>query len=351
MNDDDAEGAQHIAAILPPHFSEDAYLAANPDIATAVASGGFPSGAEHWLRFGFAEGRALRSGEILLHSTAELDAEIARLKIVWLRSFEEWAVARHAIRFHEDVSALPTDPFSPEYKAAQLDLYKTITGKSDYDPWTSEPVEIGLEHLTDPYPYPFFTKHPAHIGNHFLQLGHILRELHAAHPTGRRLIEYGCGSGFFTVMIAASGYDVTAVDINSEALGGLNILAATRKLTVKTFNGEFGQVPDETVRFDVILFYESFHHCLNFEPMLRSLHRMLAPGGVIMFANEAVAADFPKPWGLRLDGPSIFEIRSKGWLELGFREDFFFELLGRTGWQVTKHSFPPIIDIFVARAI
>jgi hypothetical protein len=45
---------------LPPDFSEDAYLAANPDIAAAVVSGQFPSGGEHWLRFGLREGRPLR---------------------------------------------------------------------------------------------------------------------------------------------------------------------------------------------------------------------------------------------------------------------------------------------------
>ena len=333
---------------LPPDFSEDAYLAANPDIAAAVVSGEFPSGADHWLRFGSREGRPLSPQTTLLHSAAELDAEIVRLEALQQRSFAEWAAARHAIRFHEDVTSLPADPFSPEYRQSQIDLYSRITGRDGYNPWTSEPVEIAFEQAIDPYPYPFNTKHPEHIGNHFLQLGHILRELQAAHPTGRRLIEYGCGSGFFTVMIAASGYDVTAVDINADALKALDALAAARKLPVKTFNGEFGQVPDEAARFDVILFYESFHHCLDFEAALRTLHRRIAPGGVIVFANEPVHADFPKPWGLRLDGPSVFEIRSKGWLELGFREDFFQTLLERTGWKAAKKSFAPVIDIFVA---
>jgi SAM-dependent methyltransferase len=211
-------------------------------------------------------------------------------------------------------------------------------------------MPIAFDQAIDPYPYPFITRHPEHIGNHFLQLGHILREMQFAHPSGRRLLEYGCGSGFFTVMIAASGYDVTAVDINADALKVLDALAATRKLTVKTFNGVFGQVPDEDDQFDLVLFYESFHHCLEFHTLLDTLHGRLRDGGVLIFANEAVYPDFDKPWGLRLDGPSLFEIRSKGWLELGFREDFFLELLTRHGWSVTKRSFAPVIDIYVARA-
>jgi SAM-dependent methyltransferase len=285
----------------------------------------------------------------ILYSPGDLDSEIASLNAMQGRSFEEWAAACHRIRFHEDVSLLPADPFSPAYRATQIALYHHVSGRPTYDPWTSEDVGIPFEQAIDPYPYPFLTKHPAHIGNHFIQLGHILLELAAAHPRGRKLVEYGCGTGFFTLMIAASGYDVTAIDINADALRVLDQLAATRKLKIRTFRGTFGQAPDETERFDLVLFYEAFHHCLDFEALLDTLHRRLTDEGAIVFANEAVYADFEKPWGLRLDGPSLFEIRGKGWFELGFREDFFFELLRRHGWSVTKQPRPPHIDLYVAR--
>jgi hypothetical protein len=41
-----------------PNFSEASYLDHNPDVAQAVAGGHFTSGAEHYIRFGRAEGRA-----------------------------------------------------------------------------------------------------------------------------------------------------------------------------------------------------------------------------------------------------------------------------------------------------
>lgn len=47
-------------ALRPPDFSEHDYLAANPDVAVAVASGDLPSGFEHWRRCGWRERRPLR---------------------------------------------------------------------------------------------------------------------------------------------------------------------------------------------------------------------------------------------------------------------------------------------------
>lgn len=42
----------------PPDFDEAAYLAANPDVAAAVAKGIYATGFKHYLLHGRAEGRA-----------------------------------------------------------------------------------------------------------------------------------------------------------------------------------------------------------------------------------------------------------------------------------------------------
>jgi SAM-dependent methyltransferase len=218
-----------------------------------------------------------------------------------------------------------------------------------YDARQAEPIPIILEQGIDPHPYPFSTKHAEHIGNHFLLLGHTLRLIGQEAPSAKTVLEYGCGSGFTTINLAASGFDMTAVDINADALKVVNALATARKLVVETFNGLFGQVPDDKRRYDVILFYESFHHCLEFADLMRSLHDRLADDGIVLFVCEAVYADFPKPWGLRVDGPSLWEIRDKGWLELGFSEDFFLDMLARTGWQAKKYRFEHTADFYIAK--
>lgn len=85
-------------------------------------------------------------------------------------------------------------------------------------------------------------------------------------------------------------------------------------------------------KFDAIFFFESFHHCWEFQRLLRALHRVLRPGGKIYFAAEPINTDFTVPWGMRLDGESLWAARRAGWMELGFHSDFFAELLSRTGW-------------------
>lgn len=47
---------------VPPDFDEDGYLAANPDVAEAVARGGLTSGLQHYLLYGAAENRDMRPG-------------------------------------------------------------------------------------------------------------------------------------------------------------------------------------------------------------------------------------------------------------------------------------------------
>jgi hypothetical protein len=63
---------------------------------------------------------------------------------------------------------------------------------------------------------------------------------------------------------------------------------------------------------------------------------VLTPEGRVFFAGEPITADFPMPWGLRLDGNSLWAIRKNGWLELGFREDYFRQALEQTGWSGMK---------------
>ena len=65
--------------------------------------------------------------------------------------------------------------------------------------------------------------------------------------------------------------------------------------------------------------------------LLRALRQAVMPEGRIFFGGEPITADFPMPWGLRLDGNSLWAIRKNGWLELGFREDYFARALAETG--------------------
>jgi hypothetical protein len=85
-------------------------------------------------------------------------------------------------------------------------------------------------------------------------------------------------------------------------------------------------------KFDCILFFESFHHCENHNLLLSKIERVLKPGGKIVFGAEPITTDFPIPWGLRMDGQSLWAIRKNGWLELGFNRKYFTEALSKLGF-------------------
>ena len=106
-------------------------------------------------------------------------------------------------------------------------------------------------------------------------------------------------------------------------------------------------------KFDAILFFESFHHSFDHFATIAHCRDRLATGGKIVFAAEPITNAFAIPWGVRLDGMSLWSIRKSGWLELGFREDYFIDAMRRSGFRVQKYHYP-ITDlgtIFVAEAI
>lgn len=96
-------------------------------------------------------------------------------------------------------------------------------------------------------------------------------------------------------------------------------------------------------KFDLVMFFETFHHALDHQDLMKSLHDVVADNGRILFAGEPIvpaegywAPIIPFPWGLRLDALSLSAVKNYGWMELGFQEAYFLELMRRTGWEVTK---------------
>ena len=257
-----------------------------------------------------------------------------------------WFEIAQSFFLHEQVTALDPDPYSAEYRMQQLQLYYRLTDRDKYVSRQAEVIDHKVSGFLDPRPFPCCTGYLEHIGNHLLQAGHIFRELDLSE--GDSVLEYGAGCGFLTMLLAASGLDVSAVDINPDCVEIIETNARGRGLQIATLAGEFGEVPPGKGPFDAILFFESFHHCLEFDSVLAGFHDLLKDGGRLVFACEPISEGFPKPWGVRLDGQSVFEIITKGWLELGFREDFFNGLLARHGWKAEKREFADISPIFIA---
>jgi 2-polyprenyl-3-methyl-5-hydroxy-6-metoxy-1,4-benzoquinol methylase len=227
----------------------------------------------------------------------------------------------------------PSDPFAPEYRDFQLDFYRHIAGKK-YD--TANEATVFDVTKAERHPFPYATGSCRTTGEQFIETGFILRAM--ALPPGARVLELGSGWGNMTVVLARLGHHVTAVDIEERFCELVRRRAAHDDLAVTVVNADFGWVEETAEVFDAVLFTASFHHAHDHLRLLRALHRVVTPNGRIFFGAEPIQPDLPYPWGLRLDGQSLWSIRKHGWLELGFNDRYFAEALSRTEWVARKHA-------------
>jgi hypothetical protein len=102
---------------------------------------------------------------------------------------------------------------------------------------------------------------------------------------------------------------------------------------INTMLGDFSFMEQVSEPYDAVLFFECFHHASNHLALMAAFERCVKNGGIVCFAAEPITSEFPIPWGLRMDGQSIWAIRKNGWLELGFNDKYFRSALERFGWR------------------
>ena len=288
--------------------------------------------------------RILRSVEQL---SSELDAADAASK----RSHAEYAALLDQIVLDPRavIGDFPSDPTTPAYRDAQLSLYQAITGRS-YEV-ASEETPFDTARMMR-YPFPYTSQDPVVVGNYLMTYGNLIKTLSL--PMHARILEIGSGYGPLTYHLASMGHSVTCVDMSENLLS--YIRARTHDLPghVETIVSDMNSL-DVQGSYDVILFFESFHHCADHLGLLRKLPDLLEPGGAVVFAGEPIVPEntpaVPYPWGLRVDGLSLWFASRLGWLELGFEDTYLHNLLEKLGWSVVRKPSGPVstMGIWIAK--
>jgi ubiquinone/menaquinone biosynthesis C-methylase UbiE len=266
----------------------------------------------------------------VLRSIAELDEMIARCDEAERKSDDEMRKLFPTFCMAPPAE-LPTDPFSEEFRQFQMKLYQGVSGKS-YST-ANEVTGFDARALLD-RPFPYYTGSLQTTGEHFLAIGFLFRLMQL--PPNSRIIEFGPGWGHVAIMLAQLGHQVTVVDIEKNFCDLIRLRAERENVKVNVIQGDFLVIKQLQEKFDAAIFFECFHHSEHHLELLEGLKQALSPKGKIFFGAEPIVPDFPMPWGLRLDGNSLWAIRKNGWLELGFRDDYFREALNRTGWSAQK---------------
>ena len=225
------------------------------------------------------------------------------------------------------------DPYSVRYKEQQMQVYCTLAGVTRYDTANERSHFDVAQAVRQPFPY--HTGSPQTVGDHLMGIGFLIKT--AGIMPGAKVLEFGPGWGNTTLAFVQLGYQVTALDIEPNFVDLVRRRVEATGLEVEAIEGDFSFFYDTDRKFDAVVFFECFHHCNDHLKLLQSLRRMLTPDGVVVFAAEPITDSFPVPWGVRLDGQSVWSIRKYRWLELGFQESYFVRTMMRVGWIVTRH--------------
>ena len=116
-------------------------------------------------------------------------------------------------------------------------------------------------------------------------LGYVLQQLELF--PGAKVLDFGCGTGWLSRVVATLGLEVIGTDVSENALRlarefiARDPLADRFKIDFRYFDSI--HLPLEDASVDRIVSFDAFHHVFDQEGTLREMARVLRPGGIVAF--------------------------------------------------------------------
>jgi SAM-dependent methyltransferase len=120
-------------------------------------------------------------------------------------------------------------------------------------------------------------------------LGKLRKVLGSALDRGfERSLEVGAGTGYFSLNLLRAGIvrEATCTDISPGMVRALGANAQRLGLTVKTARADAESLPFAHDSFDLVLGHAVLHHLPDLQRAFSEFHRVLEPGGYVVFAGE-----------------------------------------------------------------
>ena len=238
------------------------------------------------------------------------------------------------------------DPMSEDYFAQQMRLWNVISGVDRAYVADVDEAEESVPNV-DPIRRPdyYIWRNESAVknaSNHVLATGMLMK--HSGLKPGMWALEYGAGYGQTALAFARMGVNVDTVDISATFCRYVKEQADFFQVNLTPFKALFGHNPRGDQKYDLIWFYESFHHCVDFKSVVGRLKNHLTPAGQILLAGEPIDKReywaVPYPWGLRLESEVIAVIRNRHWFELGYSQDFITNFFTNSGYAAEYFDCP-----------
>ena len=128
-----------------------------------------------------------------------------------------------------------------------------------------------------------------------------LREISAQIPAGRKLkiLDVGCGAGFFSILLAGLGHQVTGTDLTPQMVESAEKLAGEEQVSCEflVMDAEKLEFGEDT--FDVVISRNLAWTLPHPQEAYREWKRVLKPGGILLnFDADYGAVDCPDTSGL-----------------------------------------------------
>jgi SAM-dependent methyltransferase len=120
-------------------------------------------------------------------------------------------------------------------------------------------------------------------------LGKVRKALGAGRHEGyRAALEIGAGTGYFSLNLLRAGtvQEATCTDISPGMVATLTRNAKQLGLRVRTARAHAESLPFAAESFDLVLGHAVLHHVPDLPRAFTEFHRVLRPGGRIVFAGE-----------------------------------------------------------------
>ena len=103
-----------------------------------------------------------------------------------------------------------------------------------------------------------------------------------------RSLEIGAGTGYFSLNLLQAGVvkEATCTDISPGMVRTLAVNAARLNLPVRTARADAESLPFPDASFELVIGHAVLHHLPDLDRAFGEFHRVLRPGGWIVFAGE-----------------------------------------------------------------